>query len=50
MTDEEPITGVRFGHVNVITEDWRSLADFYTRVFGCEFVPPVFHSGSESFH
>ena len=30
----------RFNHVNVIARDWRSLADFYTRVFGCEFVPP----------
>ena len=30
----------RFGHVNVIARDWRKLADFYTRVFGCEFVPP----------
>jgi predicted enzyme related to lactoylglutathione lyase len=40
MTDGLPISGVRFGHVNVIAEDWRSLADFYTRVFGCELVPP----------
>lgn len=40
MTDRRPIRGVRFGHVNVITDDWRRLADFYTRVFGCEFVPP----------
>ena len=30
----------RFGHVNLIARDWRSLADFYTRMFGCEFVPP----------
>ena len=30
----------RFGHVNLIARDWRRLADFYTRVFGCEFVPP----------
>ncbi len=30
----------RFGHVNLIARDWRALADFYTRVFGCEFVPP----------
>jgi catechol 2,3-dioxygenase-like lactoylglutathione lyase family enzyme len=34
------INGVRFGHVNVIADDWRRLADFYTRVFGCELVPP----------
>jgi catechol 2,3-dioxygenase-like lactoylglutathione lyase family enzyme len=29
-----------FGHVNVIARDWRALADFYRRVFGCEVVPP----------
>jgi catechol 2,3-dioxygenase-like lactoylglutathione lyase family enzyme len=30
----------RFGHVNLISRDWRALADFYTRLFGCELVPP----------
>lgn len=30
----------RFGHVNLIARDWRRLADFYTRVLGCECVPP----------
>ena len=30
----------RFGHVNLIADDWRRLADFYQRVFGCEPVPP----------
>ena len=30
----------RFGHVNVIARDWRALAEFYTDVFGCTFVPP----------
>jgi predicted enzyme related to lactoylglutathione lyase len=40
MTEQPRIPDVRFGHVNVIARDWRSLADFYTRVFGCEFVPP----------
>jgi catechol 2,3-dioxygenase-like lactoylglutathione lyase family enzyme len=30
----------RFGHVSLIARDWASLADFYTRMFGCEFVPP----------
>ena len=34
------IDGVRFGHVNIIARDWRTLADFYTEVFGCTFVPP----------
>jgi glyoxylase I family protein len=30
----------RFGHVNLIARDWRALAAFYERVFGCVFVPP----------
>jgi catechol 2,3-dioxygenase-like lactoylglutathione lyase family enzyme len=30
----------RFGHVNLIARDWRSLAAFYDRVFGCVVVPP----------
>ena len=30
----------RFGHVNLIARDWRALADFYTRMLGCELVPP----------
>ena len=38
--DGPVIRGARFGHVNVIARDWRSLADWYSRVFGCEFVPP----------
>jgi catechol 2,3-dioxygenase-like lactoylglutathione lyase family enzyme len=35
-----PIDGVRFGHVNVTSPDWRALATFYAEVFGCELVPP----------
>lgn len=30
----------RYVHTNVIARDWRALAEFYTTVFGCEFVPP----------
>ncbi len=30
----------RFGHLNLIARDWRSLAAFYERVFGLVFVPP----------
>lgn len=42
MTDSRGPTaaGARFGHVNLIAEDWRRLAAFYTDVFGCELVPP----------
>jgi predicted enzyme related to lactoylglutathione lyase len=34
------VIDARFGHVNLVAADWRSLADFYQRVFGCVFVPP----------
>jgi catechol 2,3-dioxygenase-like lactoylglutathione lyase family enzyme len=30
----------RFAHVNLVARDWRKLADFYERVFGCLPVPP----------
>lgn len=30
----------RFGHVNLVARDWRALAAFYERVFGCTPVPP----------
>jgi catechol 2,3-dioxygenase-like lactoylglutathione lyase family enzyme len=31
---------VRFGHTNIIARDWRTLAAFYTDLFGCHLVPP----------
>ena len=34
------ILNARFAHVNLIAHDWRALADFYVRVFGCSPVPP----------
>ncbi len=30
----------RFAHVNVVAQDWRSLASFYKKVFECISVPP----------
>ena len=30
----------KFVHTNVIAEDWRRLADFYQKVFGCTPLPP----------
>ena len=30
----------RFGHVNIVARDWRALASWYERVFGCVPVPP----------
>jgi len=32
--------GIRFAHVNLVSDDWRRLAGFYADVFGCAPVPP----------
>ena len=34
------IPSPRYVHTNLISRDWRALAQFYTDLFGCEFVPP----------
>lgn len=34
------IAGVRYGHTNLIAKDWRTLAQFYIDLFGCQIVPP----------
>lgn len=34
------IAGARYGHTNLIAKDWRTLAQFYIDLFGCEIVPP----------
>jgi predicted enzyme related to lactoylglutathione lyase len=34
------IEGARYGHTNLIAEDWRALARFYEQQFGCMPVPP----------
>lgn len=28
--------GVKFAHINIIANDWRKLAEFYQKVFGCK--------------
>jgi predicted enzyme related to lactoylglutathione lyase len=30
----------RYVHTNIVARDWRALAEFYERVFGCTPVPP----------
>ncbi len=30
----------KYAHTNLIAHDWRTLAQFYTDVFGCTLVPP----------
>ena len=29
------IKGARYGHTNLVANDWRALAKFYQEVFGC---------------
>jgi predicted enzyme related to lactoylglutathione lyase len=33
----------RYVHTNLVARDWRCLVEFYTRVFGCQPVPPERH-------
>lgn len=35
------IAGVKYGHTNLIAQDWRALSRFYQTLFGCTPVPPV---------
>lgn len=30
----------KFTHTNLIANDWKKLAEFYIKVFGCRLVPP----------
>ena len=34
------IAGVRYGHTNLIANDWRALSRVYQELFGCIPVPP----------
>jgi catechol 2,3-dioxygenase-like lactoylglutathione lyase family enzyme len=34
------IAGARYGHTNLIANDWRALSRFYQEHFGCTPVPP----------
>lgn len=32
---------MRFAHTNIVSKDWKALADFYVKIFHCKIVPPV---------
>lgn len=34
------VAGARYAHTNLVAHDWKRLAGFYERVFGCVPVPP----------
>ena len=31
---------IKFSHINIISKNWKELADFYIRVFDCQPIPP----------
>lgn len=32
---------MRFAHTNIVSVDWKKLADFYIKTFNCKIVPPI---------
>ncbi|MFK7737167.1 MAG: VOC family protein [Pirellulaceae bacterium] len=32
---------MRYAHTNIVSENWKKLADFYVRAFECRVVPPI---------
>ena len=32
---------MRFAHTNIVSKNWKVLADFYVRTFDCVIVPPI---------
>ncbi|MGD1945560.1 MAG: VOC family protein [Croceivirga sp.] len=32
---------MRFAHTNIVSTDWKTLADFYIKTFNCKLVPPI---------
>ncbi|WP_276388939.1 VOC family protein [Eudoraea chungangensis] len=32
---------MRFAHINIVSNDWKALADFYINTFNCKLVPPI---------
>jgi hypothetical protein len=33
-------SGIKYVHTNIVARDWKSLAQFYIRAFGCKRKPP----------
>lgn len=32
---------MRFAHTNIVSKNWKVLADFYIKTFNCKIVPPI---------
>lgn len=35
--------GIKYAHTNIAAKDWKSLSEFYIKVFNCKRVPPQKH-------
>lgn len=34
---------IKYVHTNIVAKNWKKLADFYIKVFGCSITPPIRH-------
>ncbi|WP_394751023.1 VOC family protein [Spongiimicrobium salis] len=32
---------MRYAHTNIVSRDWKTLVDFYIKIFQCKIVPPI---------
>ncbi|MEQ9299790.1 MAG: hypothetical protein RIF33_14550 [Cyclobacteriaceae bacterium] len=35
------MSSMRFAHTNIVSSNWKELADFYVKTFNCKIVPPL---------
>ena len=38
---------MKYTHTNIISNDWKKLADFYIKTFDCKIVPPIRNQSGE---
>ncbi|MFK7810329.1 MAG: VOC family protein [Saprospiraceae bacterium] len=32
---------MRFAHTNIVSKNWKELAEFYVKIFNCKILPPI---------
>jgi hypothetical protein len=40
---------MKFAHTNIISTNWKELADFYVKTFDCKIVPPIRKQSGERY-
>ena len=38
---------MKFAHTNIISTNWKELADFYVKTFNCKIIPPIRNQSGE---